>query len=220
MTENRNLKIAADQNTSDQNTSDQNTSNQNTPGQKAPDPFDVEALRLPPSFVETAGVKKILSTVPVRKPHRQEWIWVHPSEAYRGNFATIHLEEDGEFYILTPTVAREITEETISVTIYTVMNRNGVLFLWPVKIPNTDGRGQQWHSSAHEAAEVAMGRWVRVRANRDLGAYEHAFTDNPTSDTPPTWPELSFHELLKLGFYKTGRFVENFEHPVVKKLRG
>ena len=92
MTENRNLKIAADQNTSDQNTSDQNTSNQNTPGQKAPDPFDVEALRLPPSFVETAGVKKILSTVPVRKPHRQEWIRVHPSEAYRGNFATIHLE--------------------------------------------------------------------------------------------------------------------------------
>ena len=35
----------------------------------APDPFNLEALRLPPAFAQTAGVKKVLSTVPVRKPH-------------------------------------------------------------------------------------------------------------------------------------------------------
>jgi hypothetical protein len=52
----------------------------------APDPLNVAALRLPPAFEETAGVRKQLTIVPVRKPHRQEWIRVHPDEAYRGDF--------------------------------------------------------------------------------------------------------------------------------------
>ena len=33
------------------------------------DPFDPENLRLDQSFAETAGVKKLLTTVPVRKPN-------------------------------------------------------------------------------------------------------------------------------------------------------
>jgi hypothetical protein len=32
------------------------------------DPFDPAALRLTPDFVETVGVKKLLTTVPCRKP--------------------------------------------------------------------------------------------------------------------------------------------------------
>ena len=34
----------------------------------APDPFDLNKLRLDQSFVESAGVKKLLTKVPVRKP--------------------------------------------------------------------------------------------------------------------------------------------------------
>ncbi len=33
-----------------------------------PDPFDPASLRLDQSFTEGAGVKKLLTTVPVRKP--------------------------------------------------------------------------------------------------------------------------------------------------------
>jgi hypothetical protein len=72
----------------------------------APDPFDVSKLRLDQSFVESAGVKKLLTTVPVRKPHKQEFIRVRSDPAYRDAFAVIEWKEDREFYILTPEVAR------------------------------------------------------------------------------------------------------------------
>ena len=48
-----------------------------------PDPFDPANLRLSQSFVETAGVKKLLTTVPVRKPSPQDFVRVHPSPEYR-----------------------------------------------------------------------------------------------------------------------------------------
>ena len=50
-----------------------------------PDPFDLTNFRLDQSFVESAGVKKLLTTVPVHKPNPQDYIRVHPSPEYRRN---------------------------------------------------------------------------------------------------------------------------------------
>ena len=61
----------------------------------APDPFDIPSLRLNPSFFETAGVKKLLTTVPVRKPGKQDFIRVHPEPEYRRDFAMIDLAASG-----------------------------------------------------------------------------------------------------------------------------
>ena len=39
-----------------------------------PDPFgNLSTLRLGQSFADKVGVKKLLTTVPVRKPNRQDW---------------------------------------------------------------------------------------------------------------------------------------------------
>jgi hypothetical protein len=43
------------------------------------DPFDPARLRLSQAFGEQAGVKKVLTTVPVRKPDRQSFIRTHPA---------------------------------------------------------------------------------------------------------------------------------------------
>ena len=43
-----------------------------------PDPFNPDNLRLSQSFAETVGVKKLLTTVPVRKPSPQDFVRVHP----------------------------------------------------------------------------------------------------------------------------------------------
>jgi hypothetical protein len=56
------------------------------PSNAAPDPFDVTNLRLDQSFVESAGVKKLLTTVPVRKPRKQEFIRARSDPAYRDAF--------------------------------------------------------------------------------------------------------------------------------------
>jgi hypothetical protein len=90
------------------------------------------------------------------------------------------------------------------------------VFLWPVRLPGPDGKLNEWWRSAAEAAELAMTRWVRVKANMDLGAYEIFSATGTLQD--PTWPELSFNELLRIAF--RDRVVDNIGHPVVKRLRG
>jgi hypothetical protein len=188
----------------------------------APDPFNVAALRLPPSFTETAGVKKMLTTVPVCKPHRQEWIRVNPDPAYRSDFGTILLKEEGEFHLVAPPLLESLRHELTTVTLYTAINRAGVVFLWPARHANADGRrgSDAWYTSAHEAAAAAMKRLTRVTANISLGAYEIYFSDSPIPDADAVWPDLPFAELLRLGFDKPGRFINDLSHPVVKMLRG
>ena len=61
-----------------------------TPPLVAPDPFDAKALRLPPAFEHNAGVRKVISTIPVRKPHSQEWIRVHPGAGVQWQFRCHH----------------------------------------------------------------------------------------------------------------------------------
>ena len=45
---------------------------------EAPDPFDPAALRLDQIFTDGTAVKKLLTTIPVRKPSRQDFVRVHP----------------------------------------------------------------------------------------------------------------------------------------------
>ena len=45
-----------------------------------PDPFDAKALALPPDFFAAGGASNPKpKNIQVRKPHNQEWIWVHPN---------------------------------------------------------------------------------------------------------------------------------------------
>src|SRR5215813_5143563 len=130
--------------------------------QVAPNPFDPERLRIDLSFAEGIGVKKALVTVPVRKPNGQDFIRVHPDPSFRLPVATIELKDDRETYLVLPDIARDIPGEYVMSTMYTCINRAGVVFLWPVKLPNPDGRQLAWHHSAQVAAEMAMKRWIRV----------------------------------------------------------
>jgi hypothetical protein len=98
----------------------------------APDPFaDLASLRLPQAFAETSGVKKLLTTVPVRKPNPQEFFRVHPDPAYRDNFPMIELKEEREQYLVARQLVPHLVGEFVSVTLFTAMNRQGVLFLMP-----------------------------------------------------------------------------------------
>src|SRR6516164_5522217 len=160
-----------------------------------PDPFDPDALRLDQSFAESAGVKKLLTTVPVRKPNQHDFVRVHPDMDYCLLAAIIEFREEREAYLLTPPMARELVGEYVVVRLHTTISRQGVVFLWPVKVPASDGRVNEWHRSAAEAADRARGRWIRVKANMQLGAYE--LFEAASSIQDPVWPTQSFQELLE-----------------------
>jgi hypothetical protein len=169
------------------------------------------------SFIDTAGVKPLLTTVPVRKPTKQEYLRVHPHPDYRADpIAIIELEEDGEAYLVTPNTAIDLQNEVRCVTLFTAINRQGVVFLWPVKIGAGSARILEWYRSAREAAEMCMTGWHRVKANMILGAYEMTPAGGVIPD--PEWPTVSFPELLRIAF--RDRFIDRLDHPVVRQLRG
>jgi hypothetical protein len=180
------------------------------------DPFNLDNLRLDQSFTESCGVRKLLTTVPVRKPNPQEFIRVHPSSEYRATLALIELKEDRETFLLLPHIARELPGEFVMAIVFTAISRQGVLHLWPARLPTSDGKVNVWHSSAIEAAQLAMKRWVRVKANMGLGAYEIFEAASTIPD--PEWPDLPLQELLRIAF--KGRLVDRLDHAVIKRLRG
>ena len=184
---------------------------------KPPDLFaDLEGLRLSQNFASSVGVKKALLTIPVRKPAKEWFIRTHPT--MRIETAVLELKEERETYLVAPALWPELASESTfgPRAIFAAMNRQKVFFAWPIRLPGSDGKIDDWNRSALEAATMAESRWVRVASNMALGAYDvfEAAADWPE----PEWPDRPFNELLRIAF--KGRVIDNLDHPTLKKLRG
>ena len=102
--------------------------------------FELSSLRLSQNFAGQIGVKKALITVPVRKPHRQWFVRTHRDPAYRCEVAILEVKEDQESYLVDPALWPELPGEAVPKLLVTAINRQGVLFLWPARLPDPKGR--------------------------------------------------------------------------------
>jgi hypothetical protein len=185
---------------------------------RPPDPFDLASLRLAGDPAGGVGVKKVLVTVPVRKPDKTWFVRVHPDENYQLTTTVLEMKEENELYLVAPSLRDDLAVES-SVgprALFTSVSRQGVVFVWPCKLPGSDGRTNSWTQSALAAVERARDRWVRVVANMNLGAYE---VSEATGNLPvPDWPDTPFADLLRIAF--NGKFIDSISHPVLRRLRG
>ena len=183
-----------------------------------PDPFDPASLRLTQDLAASMGVKKAMLTVPVRKPDKAWFVRVHPSEEYSLQTAVIELKDDRESYLIGRQLWPALTTETTFSprALFTAINRQGVLFLWPVRLPGADGKLDAWSQSALEAAKMAKAGWIRVSANMSLGAYDVFQASAELAS--PDWPDTPFRDLLSIAF--KDRLISDLGHPVLRKLRG
>jgi hypothetical protein len=188
------------------------------PATPAPDPFDPQALRLSQDFGAAVSVKKALLTVPVRKPDKTWFVRVHPNPAYHLQTAVVELKEDREIYLVDRALWSELaTEATFGPRVlFTALNRQGVLFLWQIRLPAADGRVDDWTRTALEAAARARAGWVRVVPNMSLGGYDVFEAGGQLGE--PEWPSVPFKELLRVAF--RDRFINTLDHPVLRRLRG
>jgi hypothetical protein len=180
------------------------------------DPFDPVKLRLSQDFAAGQAVKKILTKVPVRKPDKQWFVRVRPGEDWRLSTAFIELKEDRELYLVDRPLVSALSAEVVPMVLFTCVTRHGVVFLWPIPLPGEDGKHNEWHRSALEAARRAESRWIRVVSNFASRGYDVFEAIGALPE--PEWPDVSFAELLKIAF--GGRFIRSADHPVVRRLRG
>lgn len=123
---------------------------------------------------------------------------------------------DGEMYLVATELIPDLAGEVRPVCLRLAINKQGDIFLWPCKLPGPDGRRNNWHESAVDAAKCAEKRWVRVSANMTAGMYD---VFEATGDlAEPTWPDVSFRDVLELSF--RDRRIDSHDHPILKALRG
>lgn len=183
--------------------------------EKPADPFDPSRLRL--TEATQIGVKKALTVISCGKPNRQQFVRVHPAEDYRVQTALFTDEVNREAYLVAPELWDELAGEIQPTFLFAgITKTTNNVFLWPVRVPDTDGRRNNWHLSALRSAELAMTKWVRVQANMADGQYDVFEATGTIPD--PEWPDMSFRDMLQLCF--DDRFIDSIDHPILKQLRG
>jgi hypothetical protein len=183
-----------------------------------PDEELLASLRLDPTQAE--AVVKVPVTLQARKPLKHEFVRVRRELAL--DVSAIEIKDgesdDAGLYLVKPHLQGALQAETVSFVLRPYVTRTAVLRLWPIRLPSSDGKQNEWHRSAGIAAARAMEKWVRVTANKALGAYELFEAANQPPE--PDWPPLSLADMMRLAFVDRGRVIDSIEHPVVRLLLG
>ena len=175
---------------------------------------DFSRFRLSQNFGSFSGVKKKLTTVPVRKPSKNQWFRVHPEK--KMDALLLKYGEIGEeFYFIESDYEDQVNKDAKAYRLVLAIDRQGDPFLWPIVIPN-EINFLGWHVSAMEAASNAELEWTKIQANKNIGAYEILSAEGDLED--PEWPELSLDELLEIAF--KNKIINRPDHLVLLQLRG
>jgi hypothetical protein len=175
----------------------------------------LSSLRIDQSYAAaTVGVRKVLLTVPVRRPSKDEFFRVHP-EHFLDCFA-VELKAERETYFVTSSVAPVIAEFAEPVRLRYCVSRQGVVFLWPVKLPREDRRADAWRTSAAEAAGLAERKWIRLAADMHLGAYQTFEAVADLGDA--AWAKESWLDVVKIAL--RDRRIDSENHAVIRQLLG
>lgn len=204
---------------SDNNVSSADALN-NPPEKIKPNPFDPNSLRIAPGSSSNMLIKKITTTIPVKKPSREMFFRTSPIKDHTIDLLLLELKEDSEIYVVNPHLQDVLMgEATVSVkTIIVTKTRQSNILLWPLKSPNLNVRVDHWSSAAWQAAAKGKTNWTRLVANMSIGAYE-VYTAESGSIPEPTWDDLpTMQEMLEIAF--RDKFIDTYDHPVLKKLRG
>jgi len=175
---------------------------------------DFESLKIGIGYGEEVAIHKPLVTVPVGKPKGNKFMMVLDVPGYPTN--VLDIKEDNDVFIVSPAVAAYLGGLVRKVTLYTAIDRNGNIFLIPVPNPDETGHMNVWHESLLQGVNRAKKNWVRLVANKGLGAYD--VLEALGILDKPTWPDYTMEQLLAVAF--RGKIITDINHDVVQRLMG
>ena len=184
-------------------------------GDATPNPFDPKKLRIGQRFGEGRGVTAF-GFAAGEKPNRQRFFRTHPDPAMSIEAAVLEFNEDRQSFIVTPELAPSLPGEAVAKLLIPAFTNHGSMFLWPIRLPDEQGRLDEWNSVALEISERAKTEWVHLMANMAAGTYDVLVAKAPFPE--PNWPDLTLQQLLEIAF--RGRIIDSMDHPVLRRLRG
>jgi hypothetical protein len=165
------------------------------------------------------AVTELTSTIEVKKPNKNDFVQIDPDATRTIPVVLAEIREQiaVQYNIVMPSMISEMTAlgSAAYYQLYPAVNRDGVPFIWPVKIP-TGGASNDWLTTGMAAAEAAKKHWVRVFADMGQGRYRIMKAEGELD--APEFSSKSLNEMLEIGF--NGRVIDHSDHPVCRKLRG
>lgn len=180
--------------------------------------FDLSALKVTTNFQENLPIQKDLNIIPVRRPDKQWFIRINENPEFTMDAGILEIKEEGENYIVSPDLIPQLSNEVVIKRLHVAINRQNSLFIWPIRLPNSEGKIDDWNRSALSIAELAKRDWVRVVSNRNIGMYESLIAAYKENIPEPEWPEESFEKIIQAAF--KDRIISTLDHIVLKRLRG
>jgi len=176
-------------------------------------------MALSQDYLKAAGATKLPPPVQIGKPKKQTFFRIHPD--FQQIYGVLEVQLEGragkEFYVVMPNMLATLQAEFTPATLLVGMTRQGGLFVWPLKIIAEGERANDYTRTAHEAAELATTKWIRMVANTDLAFYEVTVAEGDIPE--PAWPDLAYSKILQMAF-KTEGMIGSADHPIVGKLKG
>ena len=180
--------------------------------------FRLESLRVSTNFAEAAPIQKGISVIPVRRPDKQVFMRVNDDPAWSLDAYILDIKSENEQYIVIPELASQLANEVVLKRLFVAVDRQGGVFVWPIRLPNSQGKIDDWNRSAMEVAEIAKRDWVRIESNQTLKIYEPLVAMNRDNIPEPEWPEDGFEMVIERAF--KDRIISTMNHPVLMRLRG
>ena len=178
--------------------------------------IDLDSIAVDQDFAAMAAVKADSSAPPIRKPGNQLWFCPHPDQKFWKSFLTITDKLDSDaIYVLNRTLAEGLHGEYVTTLFVPCITPQEEFFIWPIKLPDSEGRIDSWNASKLEHALAGAGKWMRLRSNQFAGGYDKL--SQSKQSPPPTWPD-DILDLLKRGVTRT--YIESLDHPLIKRLLG
>jgi hypothetical protein len=177
---------------------------------------NLDALRLSPDAAAINGTTEILSHIPLRKPNRHEFFRTRPEPQMWFDTGIFEDKEEREVFFVAPAMREALVGEIRPVILVPTITRQGVLLLWPLKLPMEGMRHNSWSETSREAAEMAKEKWIRLAPDMGLGGYRIYVAEGELSE--PQWPDKPLNEIMQIAF--RDRIVDSENHPVVRRLRG
>ena len=175
----------------------------------------------PEKQAQETAVKQVLTVLPIRKPESHEFFRTHPSPEWEQQLVLLEnkTERRDNYYIVLPGLTSQLDEAGIKYRmafLYPTITLQKAFFLSPVTVPGWDGRANDWSTSAYDAAQQSKKGWLK----RVSLAGTYAIFPAENFHPEPRWPEnMSPEHLYHLAF-RDGRIIRDFDHPVLKQLRG
>ncbi len=177
---------------------------------------NLDALRLSPDAAAVGGTTEILSHIPLRKPNRHEFFRTRAEPEMWFDTGIFEDREEREVFFVTPAMREPLVGEIRPVILVPSITRQGVLLLWPLKLPVEGMRHNGWAETARQAAELGKTKWTRLAPDMGLGGYRIYVAEGELSE--PQWPQKPLTEIMEIAFHD--RIIDSENHPVIRRLRG